>query len=214
MRTVALIPVKFINRRLPGKNTKLLGGKPLMAYIQETLLQVKGLDEIYIYCSDERVKEYILGGVRFLKRSPALDRDTTKINEVLVSFANEVDADYYLLAHATAPFLRAESVQRGLDGVKSGQYDSAFSAEKLQEFLWQNGRPLNYDLAAIPRTQDLVPVYSETCGFYLYSRELILQRNRRIGERPMFVEVDKFEAVDIDGADDFLMAEAVLRAKG
>ena len=31
MRTVALIPVKFINRRLPGKNTKLLGGKPLMA---------------------------------------------------------------------------------------------------------------------------------------------------------------------------------------
>ena len=98
--------------------------------------------------------------------------------------------------------------------MKSGQYDSAFSAEKLQEFLWQNGRPLNYDLAAIPRTQDLVPVYSETCGFYLYSRELILQRNRRIGERPMFVEVDKFEAVDIDGADDFLMAEAVLRAKG
>ena len=51
-------------------------------------------------------------------------------------------------------------------------------------------------------------------SFYLYSRELILQRNRRIGERPMFVEVDKFEAVDIDGADDFLMAEAVLRAKG
>ena len=213
MKTIALIPIKFNNRRLPGKNIKPLGGRPLMQYIQETLLQVKGIDEIYVYCSDEGVKEYLLPGVCYLQRPQSLDQDSTKINEVLASFAQAKKADLYLLTHATAPFIKAESIQKGIDAVKSGNYDSAFAVIRQQDFLWQNGKPLNYDLSAIPRTQDLEPIYRETCGFYFYSYAQIVDRNRRIGENPCLIEVDEEESVDIDEADDFAMAECVLNMK-
>lgn len=213
MKTIALIPIKFNNRRLPGKNIKPLGGRPLMQHIQETLLQVKGIDEIYVYCSDEGVKEYLLPGVCYLKRPQSLDQDSTKINEVLASFAQAKKADLYLLTHATAPFIKAESIQKGIDAVKSGNYDSAFAVIRQQDFLWQNGKPLNYDLSAIPRTQDLVPIYRETCGFYLYTYRQIMGQNRRIGDKPYFVEVSEIEAVDIDEQEDFDLAEAIVNMK-
>lgn len=213
MKTIALIPIKFNNRRLPGKNIKPLGGKPLMQYIQETLLQVKGIDEIYVYCSDEGVKEYLLPGVCYLQRPQSLDQDSTKINDVLASFAQVKKADLYLLTHATAPFIKAESIQKGIDAVKSGNYDSAFAVIRQQDFLWQNGKPLNYDLSAIPRTQDLVPIYRETCGFYLYTYWQIVEQNRRIGDKPYFVEVSEIEAIDIDEQEDFDLAEAIVNMK-
>lgn len=213
MKTIALIPIKFNNRRLPGKNIKPLGGRPLMQYIQETLLQVKGIDEIYVYCSDEGVKEYLLPGVCYLQRPQSLDQDSTKINEVLASFAQAKKADLYLLTHATAPFIKAESIQKGIDAVKSDNYDSAFAVIRQQDFLWQNGKPLNYDLSAIPRTQDLVPIYRETCGFYLYTYWQIVEQNRRIGDKPYFVEVSEIEAVDIDEQEDFDLAEAIVSMK-
>ena len=213
MKTIALIPIKFNNRRLPGKNIKPLGGRPLMQYIQETLLQVKGIDEIYVYCSDEGVKEYLLPGVCYLQRPQSLDQDSTKINEVLASFAQAKKADLYLLTHATAPFIKAESIQKGIDAVKSDNYDSAFAVIRQQDFLWQNGKPWNYDLRAIPRTQDLVPIYRETCGFYLYTYWQIVEQNRRIGDKPYFVEVSEIEAVDIDEQEDFDLAEAIVSMK-
>ena len=213
MKTIALIPIKFNNRRLPGKNIKPLGGRPLMQYIQETLLQVKGIDEIYVYCSDEGVKEYLLPGVCYLKRPQSLDQDSTKINEVLASFAQAKKADLYLLTHATAPFIKAESIQKGIDAVKSDNYDAAFAVIRQQDFLWLNGKPLNYDLSAIPRTQDLVPIYRETCGFYLYTYWQIVEQNRRIGDKPYFVEVSEIEAVDIDEQEDFDLAEAIVNMK-
>ena len=112
-------------------------------------------------------------------------------------------ADYYLLAHATAPFLRTETMQRGLDGVLSGDFDSAFSAEKIQTYCWYRQKPINYDPTDMVRTQELEPVYVETSGFYVYSRAEILERARRIGDRPLIVEITAAEAIDIDWPEDY-----------
>ena len=108
------------------------------------------------------------------RRDTSLDRDETSISSVLCQFAREVPADIYVLAHATAPFLCAASIKRGLEAVSSGGYDSAFAAKKVQDFLWGEGKPLNYDPANIPRTQDLPGLYAETSGFYIYWRSVRL----------------------------------------
>ena len=93
-KTVAFVPVKLNNERLPGKNTKSFdGGKPLITYILNTLKTVDEIDAIYVYCSDEEVVKYLPDGVGFLKRSPELDKNTTLILEVLEAFADDVEAD-------------------------------------------------------------------------------------------------------------------------
>ena len=61
----------------------------------------------------------------------------------------------------------------------------------------------------IPRTQDLSVLYEETSGFYIYKNEVISKYNRRIGEMPYIVEVGEIESVDIDEAEDFMIADAI-----
>lgn len=73
MKTIAFVPMKLKNERLPGKNTKpFTHGKPLCKYILETLKKVKEIDEIYVYCSDPAILLYLPKGIKFLKRDPAL----------------------------------------------------------------------------------------------------------------------------------------------
>lgn len=202
--------MKLNNQRLPQKNTKCFtNGKPLCNYILSTLLNVEGIDEIYVYCSNSDIQEFIPDGVKYLKRSVLLDQDTTKMNEVLQAFAKDIPADIYIMTHTTAPFISAESIKEGLDAVKSGEYDSSFAAKKLQDFLWKDGVPFNYRLDNIPRTQDLPPLYEETSGFYIYCNEVMTGLNRRIGNKPYIVEVGEIEGVDIDEAEDFEIADAI-----
>lgn len=210
MKIVAIVPMKLNNTRLPQKNTKAFtNGKPLCYYILNTLLKIDRIDEVYVYCSNEKIKEYIPKDVKFLKRSPSLDTDSTLMNEVLKAFAEDVFADIYVMTHTTAPFVSAESIEKGLDAVLSGINDSAFAAKKLQDFLWKNGTPFNYSLENIPRSQDLDPLYEETSGFYIYERYVITEMGRRIGQNPFIVEVNEIEAVDIDEKEDFEIADAI-----
>lgn len=102
-----------------------------------------------------------------------------------------------------------ESIQKGLQAVVENGYDSSFAAKKLQDFLWKDGVPFNYDLTNIPRTQDLDPLYEETSGFYIYKSDVMTQYNRRIGNSPYIVEIGEIESIDIDEAEDFAIADAV-----
>lgn len=214
MKTVAVVPMKLNNRRLPQKNTKSFrNGKPLCYYILSTLLTVNGIDDVYVYCSNPDIEQYLPEGVKYLRRSESLDQDTTKMNEVLSSFASDVPADVYVMTHTTAPFISKESIEKGMKAVQSGKYDSAFAAKKLQDFLWKDGKPFNYELDNIPRTQDLPPLYEETSGFYIYNAEVIKALNRRIGDTPFIVEVSEVEGIDIDEAEDFFIAEAIYNWK-
>ncbi len=210
MKTVAVVPMKLNNRRLPQKNTKCFtNGKPLCYYILNTLKQIPQIDEVYVYCSNEDIKNYIPQTVKYLKRSESLDTDKTSMNDVLLAFANDVDADVYVMTHTTAPFISKESIQKGLVAVTEGDYDSSFAAKKLQDFLWKDGVPFNYTLDNIPRTQDLEPLYEETSGFYIYEKSIIKDFKRRIGQKPYIVEVGEIESIDIDEEQDFMIADAI-----
>jgi len=210
MKTIAFVPIKLNNERLPGKNIKSFrNGKPLISYILETLKTVKGIDEIYVYCSSEIIKDYLPNGVQFLKRDPYFDLSSTPFNEVLYSFCELIDADTYILTHATAPFISKESFEKGIVSVNENGYDSAFSVTELQEFMWKDNKPYNYSLENIPRTQDLTKFQIETCGMYIFKKELMIQERRRIGEKCCPIVVNKIEACDINTHEDFVIADAL-----
>ena len=210
MKIVAVVPIKLNSERLENKNIMPFdNGKPLCSYILETLLKVSEIDEVYVYCSNDDIKKYIPETVKYLKRSETLDQNTTKINEVLLAFAHDVEADIYLMTHTTAPFVKKESIKKGLQAVLTKEYDSSFAAKSLQEFMWKDNKPFNYDLENIPRTQDIAPFLCETSGFYIYNRDTILKKKRRIGDKPYIVEVSGIETVDIDEKEDFDIANAI-----
>lgn len=213
MKVVAFIPIKLNNQRLPGKNTMLLNGRPTCDYIFDTISKVDSIDEKYVYCSDEAIKSYIKPyedrGLRFFKRDSYLDGFQVKGLEIIERFVKDVNADIYVLTHVTQPFTKSESIRAALEKVVSGEYDSAFSAVALQDYMWMNGKPFNYDMKNIIRTQDLEPIYMETGAFFIFRKGVFTELGQRIGNKPYIYEIDQFEAVDIDTAENFEFAKAV-----
>ncbi len=212
MNTVALIPIKLGSKRGPGKNIKpFFDGTPLMSFIQKACLDAGNIDEVYIYCSDDAVIPYVLPGVKYLKRPEYLDGDNINANDFIREFMNSVDADIYVNAHTTSPFARPETLEELVDKVAGGEYDSAFCAEPIRTFMWENGKPINFDPDHFPRTQDLPLIYGETSIAYVFTKQSFIKHNRRLGSRPYIKEVGKIEAMDIDYPEDFEIADAIYK---
>lgn len=206
---MVIMPIKLNNERLPGKNTKLLGYKPLLQYELDNLLATNLCESIYVYCSNEKIKDYLPKGVEFLKRPEFLDLPTSNFTQIFENFMNEIETDIHVYAHATAPFITKETMEECIKAVKLGEFDSAFCATKIQDYLWQDGKPMNFDATNLPRSQDLKPIYRETSGVYVFIKEVFLKLKRRIGEKPFIKEVSYKEAVDINNPEDFNLAEAL-----
>lgn len=195
------------NERLPGKNTKILGNKPLISFIQESLLHSNGIDDIYVFCSNSDIKNYLLDGIIFLQREKELDLPDSNFTQIFSSFMNRIDSDIYVYAHATAPFVTVDTINECIWAVKSGKFDSAFCASKIQDYLWKEGKALNFDPTNLPRSQDLTPIYRETSGIYVFNKEVFEKYRKRIGTKPYIREVSFKESIDINNPEDFKLAE-------
>ena len=205
-KIVAFVPIKLNSERLKNKNILPLLEKPLCWHIFEKLKNVELIDEIYVFCSNPIIKKYIPNYVQFLKRDPDLDKNHTKGNDIYNAFINQVDSDYYLLAHTTSPFIKSETISLACKKVLFENFDSVFSVKKNQTFAWYNNEPINYDLNNTPRTQDLKPIFIETSGFYLFKRDIFINFKRRIGFNPFLLEVDFIESIDIDTKEEYELA--------
>lgn len=210
MKITAMVPIKMNNERTPGKNTKKFDdGIPLITFFLNKLTKIKELDKIYIFCSNPEIKQYIPDNVSYMQRSSALDTSATKFQDIFMEFMKKVDSDIYVVAHCTSPFVKIEHFEECIESVKSGEFDSSFTGEKLQAFLWKDGRALNFDPQNIPRTQDLDIIYNEIPAMYVFRKEVFADTRRRIGNNPHIVDISGIECVDIDYPEDFEIANAI-----
>jgi 2-dehydro-3-deoxyphosphooctonate aldolase (KDO 8-P synthase) len=205
-KKVAFVCIRFNNTRLPNKNILDLNGKPLCYWIFDKLKYIKGIDDIYVYCSNKKILKYLPEGIKFVKRDEKFDGNNIKANELLYSFSQLIKSDYYLLCHATCPFLKVSTIQKLINNFDELKYDSGFTCKKYQTFLWNNKEPMNFLLNDIPRTQDMEPFYIENVGAYLYNYNEICKNNRRIGNKPLKIDVSDIECVDIDNLEDYNFA--------
>jgi CMP-N-acetylneuraminic acid synthetase len=58
-RVIAFIPVRGGSKGIPSKNSKLLGGKPMLFYVLEAALNAKNVDEVVVSTDDERIKQLV-----------------------------------------------------------------------------------------------------------------------------------------------------------
>lgn len=214
MKTIAFVPIKLNSQRLPHKNILPIAGHPLCWHLFNSLVKVKEIDEVYVYCSDEAITQYLPEGILFKQREKWLDGDLVKGADIYREFIKEVDADVYVLAHTTSPFIKVSSVENALFHILNGENDSAFSAERIQTFAWYQGRPINYNLNDVPRTQDMEPIWVETSAFFMFKKEIFTVHNRRIGFKPYIQEVSGIESFDIDEKEDYDLACRLAEAEG
>ena len=211
MKTVAFVPIKLNNQRTPGKNTKKFDdGSALITVFLRTLVKVKEFDEIYVFCSNQEIKDYLIEGVEYLERPKYLDTQEATPQQIMGEFIKRVDAEFYAVCHCTSPFVTGEHFSECVNAVISAKNDSSFTAEKIQRLLWSSdNKPFNFDPTNIPRTQDLKPIYNEVSAAYVFKKEVFEKYKRRIGINPHITEVSGVECVDIDYPEDFEIANAI-----
>jgi CMP-N-acetylneuraminic acid synthetase len=209
--------MRHSSERVPGKNYRPMAGKPLYAYILETLLAVPEIAHILV----DTDSPTILTGVaeRFptvmaLERPPHLRAGEIPMNEVLLHTTAQVDADWYLQTHSTNPLLKPSTISSAIQLLITHYptYDSLFSVTRLQTRLWNSlTLPVNHNPNILLRTQDLPPIYEENSCLYIFRRETLVHRRNRLGERPLMFEIDRNEAWDIDEELDFKIAEFLIQ---
>jgi CMP-N-acetylneuraminic acid synthetase len=209
----ALVPMRHQSERVPGKNYRLMAGKPLFHYILETLLACPEIDQVVVDTDSAPISDDIqvhFPGVRVIQRPDHLRSGMIPMNEILLYDTRQVQADLYLQTHSTNPLLKPQSVSRAVQTLleQYPSYDSLFSVTRLQTRLWDGlGRAVNHNPAILLRTQDLPPIYEENSCLYLFDQATLETRHNRIGERPYLFEIDAAEAWDIDDELDFAITD-------
>jgi len=213
---VALVPMRHHSQRVPGKNYRLLAGKPLFHYVMETLLGCPEIREIVVDTDSPPVMDSLcqhFPQVRLIERPPDLRDDRVPMNEILAYDTSQVQADFYLQTHSTNPLLHATTISSAIQTFLANYpaYDSLFSVTRWQTRLYdQLGRAINHNPAVLLQTQDLPPVFEENSCIYIFTRDNLIARRHRIGERPWLFEIPATEAWDIDEESDFQITEFLI----
>jgi len=202
------------SERVPRKNLVDLAGRPLYAWILDTVLSLDGVIPVVDTDADE-IEEAVSAShpdVRVVRRPHHLGVGTTPMNDVLANtLAREPDGETILQVHATNPFVSADSLSHAIRSVElEVNTDSSFSVTRLQARLWtENLEPVNHDPSILLRTQDLEPLLIENSSFYVFDRGTCLKSGTRIGNEPAAIEISPVESIDIDNEGDLRFARVV-----
>lgn len=219
MNIVALVPMRHHSQRVPGKNYRILAGKPLFHHIIETLLAVPEIDQIVVDTDSNEVTEGLkqhFPSVKIIHRPESLRADDVPMNEILIHDTNLYPADFYLQTHSTNPLLKSETVSNAIQSLSTNYptKDSLFSVTRLQTRLYdKDGNAMNHNPKELIQTQDLPPVYEENSCIYIFTRENLQTKRHRISDKPLMFEIDADEAWDIDEELDFAICDFLLKRK-
>nr|WP_298745196.1 acylneuraminate cytidylyltransferase family protein [uncultured Microbacterium sp.] len=228
MSILCVIPVRGGSKGVPGKNARIVAGKPLVVWSIEQALAA-GLDVLVSTDDAELAAIARAAGadVPFL-RPAALAQDATPTEPVIVHAIRHRAAqgrrpDTVVLLQATSPVRLPGTIARAVRQFSETGVDSLVGVVAQTPFFWHppaageaaggGGATAEYDPTARPRRQDLQLddyFYKETGSIYVTRTELYEQQNNRIGGKVGLFVMDETESVDIDTLMDLRIAEQVL----
>lgn len=208
MKTIAIIPARGGSKRLPGKNTMLLGGIPLLAHSILFAQQQDAITAVYVSTDDASIKEVALHyGAQVIDRPSELSGDleptVSALKHVLESLTEKVDT--VVVLQPTNPLRPVNLFQEAWQVFTKNQVASLFTVSQSHQKLGKIKEavfiPFNYKPGQ--RSQDLEPLYYENGLLYIASAQAILNNEIITKDAFPFVVDHPFARVDIDTQDDF-----------
>lgn len=218
MKVVCMIPARMGSKRIPNKNTRLLGGIPLISHVIRAAKKANCFDEIYVNSESDALGEIALEeGVKFHKRPASLSTDAATNDDFTKEFLCMVECEYVIQLLPTSPFISSREIQDFSRVVISNTYDTVISVKDVQIECIYDGDPINFDqMKPTPPSQDLTPIQAYACTLMGWRKSKFLENMEKQGcayhggdGSVKFVPLKGFSEIDIDYEEDFKMAEAV-----
>lgn len=223
MKTLVLIPARGGSKGIPGKNTRLLEGKPLLHY---------SIDIARCFFEDADIclstdADYILESAREtgldvpFRRPEVLASDTAKSSDVILHALNfyrernNMDYERMLLLQPTSPFRRAEHIRSALEnfspksemliGVKETDANPYYVLMEEDEFgLLQKSKTADFT-----RRQDCPAVWQVNGALYLFSVAAFRKHNSLAPLKKEKIVMDAVSSIDLDNPLDWTIAECI-----
>ena len=223
---LAIIPARGGSKRIPRKNIKLFCAKPMIAWSIEAALQSGCFDQVIVSTDDQEIAEVArrYGATVPFMRPTELSDDHTGTVPVIQHAIEWVNAqgqpvEQACCLYATAPFVSAEDINRGLDILDATQSDYAFSvtsyAFPIQRAIRLNdeGRVQMFNPEYFNiRSQDLEEAFHDAGQFYWGTADAWLQGRMIFGTGSVPVPLPRHRVQDIDTPEDWVRAEWLFKA--
>jgi pseudaminic acid cytidylyltransferase len=224
---LAVIPARGGSKRIPGKNVKLFGGKPMIAWSIAAAIESECFERIVVSTDDERIAEVARAAgaeVPFMRPARLADDFTGTIP--VIQHAIEWCAGHgapplqVCCIYATAPFIAPADLRRGLEVLEQSRSEYAFAvtsfafppqrairitAENRVEML----DPAQFNV----RSQDLEETYHDAGQFYWGLSEAWLRGKPIFSGVASPVILPRHRVQDIDTPEDWVIAEVMLKAQ-
>jgi CMP-N,N'-diacetyllegionaminic acid synthase len=230
MRILAIIPARGGSKGVPGKNIKLLNGKPLLAYTSEIALQSKQLTEVIVSTEDKQIMGVAksLGiQVPFIRPTALAQDDTPTIDVIIHALrwheTQNIIFDAVCLLQVTSPFRTLELLDRAIEKFVEMGCDSLISVQKVpHEYnphwtfevnAYGNLKIATGEAEIIPRRQELPTAYHRDGSIYITKTEVLLKQHSLYGKSTAFIESEPDFYVNIDTMEDWEKAEEMIQKK-
>jgi N-acylneuraminate cytidylyltransferase/CMP-N,N'-diacetyllegionaminic acid synthase len=230
-KIIGLITARAGSKGIPGKNIKIIDGKPLIAYTIETALQSKYLDKVIVSTDGQEIadisKKY-KAEVPFLRPKHLAQDDSTSIDVVMhaIDWLEKENQffDFLVLLEPTSPLRETKDIDDSIEMLVSHLTAKALvSVAKLNttppEFnviLNNNGfisKPSGSTDFKVVRRQDIGDLY-----FFegtIFASEITELKKRKIfyHELTLGYVVDDYKAFGLDNPIDLIVINALIKAK-
>jgi len=209
MTIKALIAVRSGSVRVKNKNIRPFSGSSLLEIKIQQLLKVGNLDGIIVNSNDDAILKIASRfGVELVKREEQFAANDVPMSDVYRNMAENANSDIILYANVTNPLVPPERYDELIEFfLRGGDFDSLNSSSQVKEFMFLNGKPINYDLRNQPRSQDLPNIQALNFAISIISRKLMISQKNVVGTKPYLYDLPEIESIDIDTMLDFEIAE-------
>jgi len=214
-KVVAFVPAKSSSERVQNKNMRILDGEHLFMLKLKQLLSSKYIDEVWLDTDSTIMIELASSlPVKILQRDPKLASNATDGHELFVNECNHVnDADYYIQALCTAPFVDSIAIDNALEQLFSNQLsDSLIAVTKGKQYTWNGGTP-TYGYGRIPNSVDLEETTIEAMSLYIMKKDSIFFGQKRFGKNPILYPLTEKQSIDINYDRDLKLAQDLFLAE-
>jgi CMP-N,N'-diacetyllegionaminic acid synthase len=228
-KILCIIPARSGSKGIPGKNTKPLCGKPLIAYSIEQALKTKFIDRTIVSTDDEMVAKISrdFGAETPFIRPADLATDVASTLDVLLHAIawcknNEnLSYDIILLLHANTPLRNIEDIRKCVEILVDQNADNVFSVSPASNNPYFNmvevdevDRVTLVKEGNFSNRQSAPPVYDMNSSIYTWWADILVEKKSLYLKKTRIHIMPRERSIDIDEPIDFRFAELLMEQRG